>query len=252
MKSSTKKAAVLCGVAMAAGFFAFRANADEWDKKTILTVNQPIQISDTYLDPGTYVLKLDRSPSDRHIVRIYNERENHLYNTVLAYPNYRIRPTGSSQFTFYETPAGTARAMRAWFYPGDNFGQEFPYPKSLRQVAVATIAPAPAAPPAPAPQVVEQEAAPAPAPAPAVAETQRQEETQVEIAQNNSPAPPPAAPVETAPAQPETQPQVNTQPQTANTQPQELPRTASVFPLIGLAGLISFGLYGLLRAKQLS
>ena len=47
----------------------------------------------------------------------------------MAIPNYRMEPTGHSQFTFYETPPGTARAMRAWFYPGDNFGQHFVYPQ---------------------------------------------------------------------------------------------------------------------------
>src|SRR5215469_18670418 len=157
-----KRAAVLCGVALAAGLFSYRANADEWDKKTTITVDQPIQITDTYLDPGTYVLILDRSPSNRHIVRIFNAEQNHLYNTVLAIPNYRVRPTGNTQFTFWETPSGTPRALRDWFYPGDNFGQEFPYPKNLRQLAVAAPAPAPPAPPptpaVPEPTVVQPEA----------------------------------------------------------------------------------------------
>jgi len=240
--SSVKRGAVLCGVALAAGIFAFRAQADDWDKKTILTVNQPIQITDTYLDPGTYVLKLDRSPSDRHIVRIYNAQENHLYNTVLAIPNYRIRPTGNSQFTFWETPAGSARALRAWFYPGDNFGQEFPYPKHLREIAVAAPAPARPAPPPPAPEVkVEQETTVTPAPQEPVAETQPQKEEQ-EIAQNNPPPPPPAPPAaEPAPAPAPEQP---------SSQPSELPKTASPYPLAGLAGFFALALYGLLRIKR--
>jgi hypothetical protein len=240
-----KRAAIFSGLALAAGMFAFRANADEWDKKTILTIDQPIQITDTYLEPGTYVLKLDRSPSDRHIVRIYNERENHLYNTVLAYPNYRIRPTGNTRFTFYETPAGSAKALRAWFYPGDNFGQEFPYPKNLRQIAVATPAPARPAPPvvepAPAPVEVEPQAAPeAPAPV-AETHTQVEEQSEVEIAQNT---PPPAPPAPPAAVPSDDQSTVNTQP--------ELPHTASPLPLLGVIGLLSLGLFGLLRVKQLS
>jgi hypothetical protein len=232
------RGAVLCGLALAAGLFAFRVQADEWDKKTILTVSQPIQITDTYLDPGTYVLKLDRSPSDRHIVRIYNAQENHLYNTVLAIPNYRLRPTGNSQFMFWETPAGSARALRAWFYPGDNFGQEFPYPKHLREIAVVVPAPARPAPPPPAPAVVEQNE---PAPQAPVAEAQPQQEQQhVEIAQNTPPPAPAQAP-EAAPAPPA---------QPESSQPTELPKTASPYPLIGLAGLFSIALYGLLRAKR--
>lgn len=245
--SLAKKATVLCGVALGAGFFAFHANADEWDKKTILTVNQPIQITDTYLDPGTYVLKLDRSPSNRHIVRIYNADENHLYNTVLAVPNYRLRPVGHSQFMFWETPAGSARALRAWFYPGDNFGQEFPYPKQLRQIAVAAPVPtAPAPPPVPETHSVQPEPqVVTPAPEAPVAETQTEQQEQVEIAQNTPPPPPAQAP-EASPAQPA--PTDNTA--TQSSQPQELPHTASPYPLVGLAGFLFLGVYGLLRAKQ--
>jgi hypothetical protein len=70
------------------------------------------------------------SQSNRHIVQIFNEREDQLQTTVLAIPNYRLQPTGKTEFQWWETPAGQPRAMRAWFYPGDNFGQEFAYPKS--------------------------------------------------------------------------------------------------------------------------
>lgn len=227
--------ATVCGLALAAGFVATRAKADDWDKKTTLTVNEPIQITDTYLQPGTYVLMLDRgSMSDRHIVRIYNDKQNHLINTILAFPAYRVRVTGNTQFTFWETPPGTARALRDWYWPGDNFGQEFPYPKNLRQIAQVTPAPAPPAPPAPAPQVEEQ-----PAPQPQ-AEVQEQQQEQVEVAQAAPPPAPPAAP-EAQPEQPQPQPQA---------QPQELPHTASPYPLVGLIGLFSLGLYGLLRAKR--
>jgi hypothetical protein len=234
-----RTAAVLCGSALAVSLLAHRVNADEWDKKTTITVDQPIQITDTYLDPGTYVLKLDRSPSDRHIVRIYNAEENHLYNTVLAIPNYRVQRTGNTRFTFWETPSGTPRALKDWFYPGDNFGQEFPYPKHLRQLAVAGPAPAPPAPP-PVPQAEPE--TPAPAPQAPVAETTPQKEEPVEVAQNTPPPTPPAPPAEAAPAPAQPEP----------TQSQELPKTASPYPTIGLVGLFAVALYGLIRAKRLA
>jgi hypothetical protein len=230
------KIATVCGLALAAGFLATRAKADDWDKKTTLTVNEPIQITDTYLAPGTYVLMLDRgSQSDRHIVRIYNDKQNHLINTILAIPAYRVRVTGSTQFTFWETPPGTARALRDWYWPGDNFGQEFPYPKHPREIAQVTPAPAPPAPPAPAPQVEQ----PAPQPQPQ-AEVQEQQQEQVEVAQA-APPPAPPAPPEAQPEQPQPQPEA---------QPQQLPKTASPYPFVGLLGFFSLGLYGLLRATR--
>jgi hypothetical protein len=113
-------------------------NADQWNKRTILTINEAIQIPGKTLEPGQYVMKLLDSPSDRHIVQIFDQNEQHLITTVLAIPNYRLQPTGKTQFTFWETPAGQAKALRSWFYPGDNFGQEFAYPKSEAMAIAAT------------------------------------------------------------------------------------------------------------------
>ena len=44
--------------------------------------------------------------------------------------DYRLRPTGDTVIKFAERPSGTPEAVKAWFYPGDNFGQEFVYPKT--------------------------------------------------------------------------------------------------------------------------
>jgi len=226
----------LGALALGVGVVAFRAQADEWDKKTILTVDQPIQVTDTYLEPGTYVFKLANSSSDRHIVQIFDADQKHLINTILAIPNYRLQPTDNSRFTFWETPPGSARAMRAWFYPGDNFGQEFRYPKNLRQLAMLrTPEPVPPPPPPPEPVAAPPEPAPPPPPPPPQAvnqETPRQEPPL--IAQNTTPPPPPEA----APAAPPPAP------------PQELPKTATPYPLIGLSGLFSLALYGLARLTR--
>src|SRR3954451_130716 len=113
------------------------ALADQWNKKTILTVNEPIQVPGKVLEPGKYVMRLLDSPSNRHIVQIFNDREDQLQTTVLAIPNYRLQPTGKTEFQWWEVPAGQPKAMRAWFYPGDNFDQEFAYPKS-EAIAIAT------------------------------------------------------------------------------------------------------------------
>ena len=113
------------------------AMADQWNKRTIITVGEPIQVPGKVLQPGKYVMRLMDSPANRHIVQIFNEREDELQTTVLAIPNYRLQPTGDTEFQWWETPAGQPRAMRAWFYPGDNFGQEFAYPKTEAQAIAA-------------------------------------------------------------------------------------------------------------------
>jgi hypothetical protein len=82
------------------------------------------------LPAGMYVFRLLDSLSDRNVVQIFNKDQSHLYATILAIPNYRLKATDKTVMTFAERAAGDPQAIRAWFYPGDNFGQEFVYPKT--------------------------------------------------------------------------------------------------------------------------
>ena len=79
---------------------------------------------------GTYVFKILDSPTDRHIVQIFSQDETTVYATILAIPNYRLKATDKTVMTFRERPAGQPEALRAWFYPGKNWGEEFVYPKA--------------------------------------------------------------------------------------------------------------------------
>lgn len=123
----------VCAVALLS---ATSALADEWNHKTIVTFSQPVAIPAVHqpgwgvLAPGTYVFKLLDSSSDRHIVQIYNKDENEIYATILAIPNMRLRVTDKPVITFRETAAGEPAAIRAMFYPGANWGEEFVYPKT--------------------------------------------------------------------------------------------------------------------------
>jgi hypothetical protein len=103
--------------------------ADVYDKKTILKVNETIEVPGAVLPPGEYVVKLVDSQANRHIVRFLNKEENEVLSTVIAIPNSRMKPSGKTEFEWHETPAGQPPALKAWFYPGDTFGQEFAYPE---------------------------------------------------------------------------------------------------------------------------
>lgn len=105
------------------------ARADQWNKKTIITFNQPIEIPGKVLPAGTYTFRLLDSPADRRIVQVWNEDGSELITTILAIPDYRLKPTSETVIKFHERPGDSPEALRAWFYPGDNFGQEFVYPK---------------------------------------------------------------------------------------------------------------------------
>lgn len=220
------------GIALTLGVAVTHAKADAWNKKTVMTIDHPMQVMDNYLEPGTYVFRLLDSQSDRHIVQIYNADENHLIATILAIPDYRVQVTGKPVFRMWETPAGYTPALRSWYYPGDNFGQEFPYPKSLRQVTVAQNQTTTTT-------TETAQAEPTPPPAPVAAPQQEVQQQETVIAQN------------TEPAQPEAQQQQET-PATAPAPapPATLPQTASPYPLIGLIGALLIGAGGVLRQTR--
>jgi len=106
-----------------------QAKADEWNKKTYFNISRSFEVPGAVLPPGRYVFKLLDSSSNRHIVQIMNDRENHVYATNLAIPKQRTEPADKTILTFYETPGGGPEPVRAWFYPGDTIGQEFAYPR---------------------------------------------------------------------------------------------------------------------------
>lgn len=238
----------LCWLAaIGAGMAAVKMNADPWNKKTIITITEPMQIPGAVLTPGKYVFKLVDSSSNRHIVRVFDEDEKNVINTILAIPNRRLQPTGKSEFGFWEVPAGNTPALRSWFYPGDNMGQEFAYPEqeatklsamvkeevpSLSEEEYAQGTTATPAPEEAAAEVKTPEPQPAtPAPEVAVAETPKPVETPAVVEEPPAPrAPATAAPMTAA--------------------DDTLPSTASPLPLLGLLGLLSVSLGAAVRTLR--
>jgi hypothetical protein len=188
------------------------------------------------LPAGTYVFKIADSQIDRHIVQIFNSDETQLYATVLAIPNYRLKPTDKTTVTFRERPSGAPPALWAWFYPGRNYGEEFVYSRTQAMelakatnttvlstkselpddVAKETLAVS-------EPEIAQLKEAPVEATQPTGEEA--------ELATAVTPPPATEIEVDTAP------------PQTAPTQVAQvtLPKTASPLPLIGLLGLLALG-----------
>jgi len=202
------------------------AKADEWNRKTIVTFNEPIEVPGVgaqTLPAGTYVFKIFDSASDRHIVQIFNETEDHVFTTILAIPNYRLKATDKTVMTFGERAAGQPEAIRAWFYPGRQWGEEFVYPKS-RAVELAKITNQPVL-----FTPIELATAPIEALKTAPVEAVKPTGEEVKVAEVVELPPEVAAakPVEVAAAQP--------------VEAASLPHTASTLPLVALIGLLSLG-----------
>ena len=220
-----KVLSTLAAAAVASILLMPAAKADDYDKFTKITVNDTVRLPNMTLQPGNYSLRLLDATGNRHVVQVRDENGRGL-GFILALPNYRLVPRDKTVITYWETPPGQPKALRAWFYPGDNFGQEFAYPKAMAvQIAKETHQQVPTT-------YAEKESDLTTAP---VGTTNEQGETQQqEVAQNTPPpAPAPAPEAErAAPPPPEPAPAP---------QPEALPKTASTLPLIGMLGLISLG-----------
>jgi len=260
MNKLLMKAALPCAL-MVSGM-APHLFGDSYDKKTDVTISNPVEVPGAILQPGKYMFKLVNNASNRHIVEISSEDGKKVYAIVFTVAARRLEPSSKTILTFYEMPTGTPEAVRYWYWPGELDGQEFTYPKDRAAlISKATgvkvkeqpedfdnhgnggavvssnetdkdndkheteIAAAPQTP------VV------APEPAPIVEDKSNTVIAQNEPAPRSTDIPAPPAPVveqhEPAPAPaPVTTASVDT---SSN----QLPRTASDLPLIGLVGALS-------------
>lgn len=232
--------------------------ADEYNRKTVITISQPLEVPGVILTPGTYVMRLFNSSSDRHIVQFMTEDQKHQLALTFAVAADRVRPTGKTVLTMYEGSRESPPAIRTWFYPGDTVGQEFLYPhqQAVRisertNVAVPEVETGQAAsakeaaaavPPAAEPVrsnespgesvfIAKAEPAPEPAPAPIAAPEPQQPAAEPQSPPANDAQAPAAAPAATA--------------------DESLPHTAGNGPLAALIGGLSFILaFGLRKMKR--
>ena len=256
MKNRAKMLATITCAAIAMVGLSSAVKADPWNKKTIITINEPMQVPTKVLEPGKYVFKLLDS-NYRHVVQVFNEDESKILATIVAIPNERLKPRSKSEFDFWEVPAGQPQALRAWFYPGDNFGHEFAYNPDMAGKLTAynkTSVPITYAESDKDLTTAKIE--------------QSKIETAPEVAQVTTPAPaaevtvavpvetpapqPPAADVSVA-AAPEPAPVASERIQ-ADRPPAELPHTGSSYPAIALGGLLSLAMFAVLslRTKRTS
>jgi hypothetical protein len=206
------------------------ASAQLSDKKTLVTFGAPVEIPGAgaqVLPAGSYIIKLVDSKVDRNIVQILNRDESHVYATILAIPNLRLKATDKTVMTFEERAAGQPPALRAWFYPGEKWGQEFVYPKTkATQLAKTTNLPIPYVPDVVLPNVP---AAPAPTVQQEIAALEKAPLREVQPSGQNVAVSEviQAPPVRTAALQPE-----------GAVRNATLPKTAGNVPLFALIGLI--------------
>jgi hypothetical protein len=100
------------------------------NQRTYFTFSAPVELPGKTLPAGTYLFKLVDSPSNRHIVQVFDKDEKHIQATTLAIPAQRLEPANEPEVRFMEVAANQPPAIRTWWFPGRTIGHEFIYPKS--------------------------------------------------------------------------------------------------------------------------
>jgi hypothetical protein len=245
-------------LALTAALFTSAAAAQimNADRTTLITFSAPVSVPGMTLPAGTYTFKLLDSQTNRNVVQIFDKDREKIYATLIAIPAQRDEVTNESVVTFKESPASAPPAIRYWYYASERGGQEFAYPKKqamlianasresvlsvdtdssniadMKGADVGRVQPGvnaeqQAARPSPSAARPAQPAEPraaSPAPAP------------------DAPAPAPERPVGTSGRMSPQAAPATPQPAPPAARPEQLPRTASVIPLVGLIGLGALG-----------
>jgi hypothetical protein len=238
MRSARVFRAIL-GLGLGVTLFASIAQAQPADKRTYFTFSAPIALPGTTLPAGRYEFRIVDTTTSRKVIQVLSDDGKKPFAMANTIPDQRRDPVKDATVSFYETPRGTPAAVKSWWYPGESIGYQFIYPRAqARQIAQNT-----------GKAVLTTKSETTKYEETKSAELTRVESTGKDVDVN---APDAAANESTtvfnrAPAPQEDQDRGDrtaaSQPVNNNNPPQvarnELPRTASNLPMIGLIGMLS-------------
>src|SRR5579872_2432644 len=132
--------AAASGLAVVAALM--QASGAEPVRQTPFSINDSFEIPSMVLGPGQYIFKLVEREPERNVLDVFETVQlwtgdgSRLVSTLLTMPNYDQPITDKTVFTFFDRGPKQPKALRIWFAPGRNYGQEFVYPK-LQAVELA-------------------------------------------------------------------------------------------------------------------
>jgi LPXTG-motif cell wall-anchored protein len=220
LRSEEKRMRTLTRVLQSTAFLGFAslllAQGSPVQRTTNLSISEPTEISGTVLQPGAYVIRVHDVTGGKVQVQVTDENQKKVIVTVTAMRTRRNLDTNqqqAEQTEFTYTTANGHPALSTWFYPGDEWGEQFATGNATWTEQAGTVAVSQTKTETRSTEVVRtSEPAPTPAAAPVARYT-----------------PPASETAETAPAP------------MARTMPSQLPKTASDLPLLGLIGLAALG-----------
>ena len=118
-----------CSVALLACVMETPSTAQTLDKRTLFTFSGPVSMPGVTLPAGKYLFRLANPDSGRNVVQVLNADGTKPYGMFFAMRAERVEPASTPEVRFMETAAGMPAAIKTWWYPGERSGYEFVYPK---------------------------------------------------------------------------------------------------------------------------
>jgi hypothetical protein len=118
------------------------ASAEQIPEVSYLPVEEPLDVGGTLLQPGTYVIRVLPSDSNRNILQVTNEDRTKIFATVLSVPHAlpATEQAKDTKFVFYPATGDSPRALRTWFNAEttSDGGHDIVYPER-RAMEIASV-----------------------------------------------------------------------------------------------------------------
>lgn len=119
---------VMVAAAVLASLMATPVSAQPVDKRTVFTFSGPVAMPGVTLPAGEYLFRLP-SPETTRIVQVLSADGTRPYGMFFTIPAERPEPASTPEIRFMETAEGSPMAIKTWWYPGERRGYEFIYPR---------------------------------------------------------------------------------------------------------------------------
>ena len=103
------------------------SHANDWNRETATTFNEPVRIPSQVLPAGTYIFRLLDDDWNHHIVQVWNAGKTQVVATALAFAEYRDHASPENFIAYYPTESSAPKAIKLWFAPNSLIGEQFIY-----------------------------------------------------------------------------------------------------------------------------
>ena len=111
-----------------------RASESDWD--TFMTFSAPVEIPGMVLAPGKYEFRILDYTGSGYLVVVRNSDGDYL-EAIQAESIHRTKTTDKTVVNLEIRNPKSPEAIKSWFYPGEDYGVEFVYPKPNKSASTS-------------------------------------------------------------------------------------------------------------------